>query len=515
MDPFARSGDAVYDATFDASNPRFQTAALVFCDLLQNATRLVLLVEMCFMKALRNWAESNKANIARYGAFPFVPEAHFVRVVSDFVDSFPEYSEAVGLEEVSSSDPYASTATGSNATIHGMARISYLRVVARSTTPWNVPGRELTEAYKNWMAFLEETRVVLNQPSESYSSSSSSPSSRNDTNTKTRALPQISITASMFVRMATERAAVDGVVTSIAISTAFAVGSVIAFTGDAVVAFLAAVSLFAVVVSVLGTFALAGWELGIVEAISITVLVGLSCDFSLHLAEAFTKSARETREDRGKDAVARVGKPVIAAGATTFFAVLPMLGCTIRVLHKFGSIIPACILFSLFFSLFLFVPLLMVFGPRGDVTGEPGGKRRGGLFREVPSVLFRSSARRCSFFLAAGTFLCLVVPATRAIALERLDSFLGVLLAGSAGLYVWLRVERAREEAGQAGEEPVATVQGMTPTTRRARLFPEAFEEDSERPAETGDAGGTCGGCGEVYEKLWKFCPECGASSVG
>jgi|TARA_B110000261_G_scaffold51848_1_gene61310 hypothetical protein len=274
----------------------------------------------------------------------------------------------------------------------------------------------------------------------------------------------------MFVRMATERAAVGGVVASIAIryglahlpnpaslfahtgltlcftyiSTAFAVASVLAFTGNAVVAALATVSLVAIVVSVLGVFSLAGWSLGIVEAVSITILVGLSCDFSLHLAEAFTTSGHKERELRAKHAVGKVGKPVVAAGFTTFFAVIPMLGCTIRVLNKFGAIIPACIVFSLFFCLHLFVPLLMVFGPDGHTDGTDG-KQTTGFLVGLPSVLFRTSARyvlglsqiqahcfteavdclsihrdihgltlsfiylrRGLFFLGTGTFFCLV-----------------------------------------------------------------------------------------------------------
>ena len=66
------------------------------------------------------------------------------------------------------------------------------------------------------------------------------------------------------------------------------------------------------------------------EAVSITILVGLSCDFSLHLAEAYSHSSFHGRGNRGKDAVARVGSPIFAAGVTTFLAVIPMLGCTIQ-----------------------------------------------------------------------------------------------------------------------------------------------------------------------------------------
>jgi len=109
---------------------------------------------------------------------------------------------------------------------------------------------------------------------------------------------------------------------------------------------------------------------GIVEAVSITILVGLSCDFSLHLAEAYSHSTFHGRGNRGKDAVTRVGSPIFAAAATTFLAVLPLLGCTIQVLAKFGAIIPLCIVLSLLVSLHLFTPLLMTFGPSGNLRGK-------------------------------------------------------------------------------------------------------------------------------------------------
>ena len=143
-------------------------------------------------------------------------------------------------------------------------------------------------------------------------------------------------------------AAVNGVRLSILISAAFAIGSIVVFTGNVVVALLALISLVAIVVTVLAVFTLAGWTLGIIEAVSITILVGLSCDFSLHLAEV---ASTFSRGNRGKDAVARVGSPIFAAG--TAFAVIPP-GLYHTGAREFGAIIPACIILSLFYSLHLF-----------------------------------------------------------------------------------------------------------------------------------------------------------------
>ena len=405
MNPYSDAGEAVYDESFDAADADFQIAAASLCDALRNETALVLEVELCFIAALRDWGE---ARSPLYGSFPFAPEATFLRVVSDFADENEEYRDVVGLALARDGDA-------------PKLRLTHTRVLIKSTTPWNRPAREVAEAYAEWTALLaafndrlDETRAWYQTP-----------------------MPRARLTGEMFVRMATETAAVEGVRLSIGISAAFAVGSIVVFTGNVAVAILALVALVAVVATVLGIFTVAGWSLGIVEAVSITILVGLSCDFALHLAEAYGQSPFRGRAERGKDAVTRVGSPIVAAGTTTFAAVIPMLGCQIRILNKFGAIIPTCIVLSLFYSLHLFVPLLMIAGP---------DRGAGGPLRRLPEVLFRTQARRVAFFLCAGTALCLVIPTTLAVVAENFTVFAVAVLGLFAATGFWVYVENNAAE---------------------------------------------------------------------
>ena len=411
MNPYSETGEAVYDESFDASDVDFQIAAASLCDALRNETALVLDVELCFLAALRDWGE---ARSPLYGSFPFAPEATFLRVVSDFADANEDYRDVVGLAVARDGDA-------------PKLRLTHTRVLIKSTTPWNRPASEVAEAYAEWTAFLAAFNDRLDESREWYQTP----------------MPRARLTGDMFVRMATENAAVEGVRLSIGISTAFAVGSIVVFTGNVAVAVLALVSLVAVVATVLGIFAVAGWSLGIVEAVSITILVGLSCDFALHLAEAYSQSPFRGRAERGKDAVTRVGSPIVAAGTTTFAAVIPMLGCQIRILNKFGAIIPTCIVLSLFYSLHLFVPLLMTAGPNRGAEGP---------LRRLPEVLFRTQARRVAFFLCAGTALCLVIPTTLAVVAENIAAFAVAVLGLFAATGVWIVAEnivedRARRDA--------------------------------------------------------------------
>lgn len=53
-------------------------------------------------------------------------------------------------------------------------------------------------------------------------------------------------------------------------------------------------------VLVLGLYHAMGWQLGAIEGVSITVLVGLSVDFCIHFSEAFVQSRLELRTDRAQ-----------------------------------------------------------------------------------------------------------------------------------------------------------------------------------------------------------------------
>ena len=68
-----------------------------------------------------------------------------------------------------------------------------------------------------------------------------------------------------------------------------------------------------------------------------TVLVGLACDFCLHLAEAYTQSPFRARESRARDALQTVGTPVVSAGVTTILASIPMCFCQLVPLQRFGT----------------------------------------------------------------------------------------------------------------------------------------------------------------------------------
>jgi hypothetical protein len=76
----------------------------------------------------------------------------------------------------------------------------------------------------------------------------------------------------------TEYAAVKNIIVGLVVSTSIAVLAAFLFTFNVVIALLVLLVLIGIVITCLAFFQVVGWQLGVIEAISITVLVGLSVD---------------------------------------------------------------------------------------------------------------------------------------------------------------------------------------------------------------------------------------------
>merc|ERR1719261_817333 len=85
----------------------------------------------------------------------------------------------------------------------------------------------------------------------------------------------------------TEVAAVYGIVRSVVVAVSFALVCVMLFIDNVRLAVLCTVTVLSVVTCTFGALALAGWSLGTVEAICITMLVGLSVDYAVHLSDSY------------------------------------------------------------------------------------------------------------------------------------------------------------------------------------------------------------------------------------
>ena len=111
--------------------------------------------------------------------------------------------------------------------------------------------------------------------------------------------------------------------------------------------------------------------LKVLESINLCMVVGLSVDYVVHLAEAYRMSPAERRHDRVKDMLQSMGLSVVSGAITTLGAATFMLFAQIQFFFQFGIFIISTVGMSLVFSLLGFTTIMALCGPQGD-TGSLG-----------------------------------------------------------------------------------------------------------------------------------------------
>ncbi|XP_053407451.1 uncharacterized protein LOC123533361 [Mercenaria mercenaria] len=140
-------------------------------------------------------------------------------------------------------------------------------------------------------------------------------------------------------------------------------------TFNFIIGTIAAVTIGLVTACVIGLIPLAGWKLGVLESINLCMVVGLSVDYIVHLAEAYRMSKSPRRLDRVHDMLESIGLSVISGAITTMGAAVFMLFAKIQFFFQFGIFILSTVGISLVFSLLGFTTLLSLCGPEND-TGS-------------------------------------------------------------------------------------------------------------------------------------------------
>lgn len=108
---------------------------------------------------------------------------------------------------------------------------------------------------------------------------------------------------------------------------------------------------------------MAGWELGVAESIAIVILIGMSVDYVVHLANHYVESVYPDRYRRMKMALKDLGISIISGASTTIGSGIFLFLGTMLVFNKFAILITSTILFSLAYSLFFFSSFCHLIGP--------------------------------------------------------------------------------------------------------------------------------------------------------
>merc|ERR1719163_2220773 len=107
---------------------------------------------------------------------------------------------------------------------------------------------------------------------------------------------------SAWVFLNTQKMLVSGAIWGAVSSAIFAFVVLCASTGNPLISFFAITNILGIVGCTLGFMHILGWELGVIESVSCTILVGLSVDYVVHLANSYMESPKASRSERVVDA---------------------------------------------------------------------------------------------------------------------------------------------------------------------------------------------------------------------
>ena len=105
----------------------------------------------------------------------------------------------------------------------------------------------------------------------------------------------------------------------------------------------------------------------VLEALNMCMVVGLTVDYVVHLAEGYTLSLRTDRLSRVQDMLDEMAVSIFFGACTTLGASMFMFIAQLSFFLQFGIFMFSTIGFSLFFSMLLFVTLMGLIGPENDI----------------------------------------------------------------------------------------------------------------------------------------------------
>ncbi|XP_058493057.1 protein dispatched homolog 3 isoform X2 [Solea solea] len=168
---------------------------------------------------------------------------------------------------------------------------------------------------------------------------------------------------------------VESALWSLLLSLVICVAAVSVFTAHLLLLLPVLITILGVICLVVALMYWLGWEMGAVEAISLSILVGSSVDYCLHLVEGYLlagetmpstpahNSPAAERRGRTLEAVNHVGVAIVSSAVTTVISTVPLFFCVIVPFAKFGQIVAINTAVSIFFTLTVTVAMLACMAP--------------------------------------------------------------------------------------------------------------------------------------------------------
>ena len=155
----------------------------------------------------------------------------------------------------------------------------------------------------------------------------------------------------------------DTVRNNVLIATAIAFITIFLSCRDILVSLIGATSIWATMASVIAAFLSLGNEIDAVAGVLLTMVAGLSIDFTAHVCHSYTAAHASDRKERCLDVVMSLGPAIRDGAGTTLVGSVFLFLCTSVFFTKMGLLLALVTAFSCFYVATLLLPLLALFGP--------------------------------------------------------------------------------------------------------------------------------------------------------
>lgn len=163
----------------------------------------------------------------------------------------------------------------------------------------------------------------------------------------------------------------DGTLIAMALSVVVAFSVMLLTTWNIIISLYAIISIAGTIFVTVGSLVLLGWELNILESVTISVAVGLSVDFAVHYGVAYRLAPEPDREGKVVFSLSRMGSAIAMAALTTFVAGAMMMPSTVLAYTQLGTFLMLIMCISWAFSTFFFQCMCRCIGPQGTCGQIP------------------------------------------------------------------------------------------------------------------------------------------------
>ncbi|KAL0967549.1 hypothetical protein UPYG_G00253650 [Umbra pygmaea] len=167
----------------------------------------------------------------------------------------------------------------------------------------------------------------------------------------------------------------DGTLIAMALSVAVAFVVMLLTTWNILISLYAILSIAGTIFVTVGSLVLLGWELNVLESVTISVAVGLSVDFAVHYGVAYRLAPEPDREGKVIFSLGRMGSAIAMAALTTFVAGAMMMPSTVLAYTQLGTFMMLIMCVSWAFATFFFQCMCRCLGPQGTCGQIPLPKR--------------------------------------------------------------------------------------------------------------------------------------------